>query len=92
MQDLSAFMPFGIMGESSMAAGNTSSVNPDFSPPGSLTEAYALAPVSDHPELDLGDVWQPVNRVQADDASAGYGWTSLDADDGSATDAGFTET
>lgn len=74
MQDLSALMPYGVLGESSMAAGNTSSINPDFSPPGSPNEAYALFPVADHPELDLGDAFQAANRVQGDDATAGHTW------------------
>ena len=94
MQDLSSVFNFGVMGESSMAAGNTSSVNPPFSPPGSPNEAYALSPVSDHPELDLGPAQNLTHAVSpgTDEAHQGYGWTALDSDDGSATASGWTET
>lgn len=62
-----------------MNAGNTSSVNPPFSPPGSPNEAYASAPVWDHPEPDLGDVTDYARVVSdgADDAFAGYGWQAV---------------
>ncbi len=69
----------GITGESSMAGGNTSSVNPHFSPPGSPSEAYDGAEVHDHPELDLGETWTPASRQHAGaDAFAGHGFADPD--------------
>lgn len=77
MIDLSG-IALGVTGESSMAGGNTSSVNPHFSPPGSPSEAYDGAEVHDHPELDLGDTWQAANRQHGGDALAGHGFADPD--------------
>lgn len=54
MQNLSHLAEGSLTMNSSMAAGNTVSVNPPFSPPGTESEAYADIPRHSEPEPDLG--------------------------------------
>lgn len=92
MQDLS-HLTTGLTAASSMAAGNTVSVNPPFTGPGSPSEAYdEISQVNDHPEPELGPVQNLTHSVAGTDAFASHTWTRLDANDGTAGDAGFVET
>lgn len=54
MEDLSSLAKGSLVMNSSMGAGNTVSVNPPFSPPGSESEATQGIPVHSQPEPDLG--------------------------------------
>lgn len=54
MQDLSHLAERSLTMNSSMAAGNTVSVNPPFSPVGSESEAYHGIMEHSEPEPDLG--------------------------------------
>jgi hypothetical protein len=54
LQDLSDLAKGSIVMDSSMQGGNTVSVNPPFSPPGSESEAYAGITSHSRPEPDLG--------------------------------------
>ena len=54
MKDLSDLARGSICMDSSMQGGNTVSVNPPFSPPGSESEAYEGVPEHSRPEPDLG--------------------------------------
>ena len=54
MQDLSSLAKGSLTMNSSMAAGNTVSVNPPFSPVGTESEAYAGVELHSEPEPDLG--------------------------------------
>lgn len=62
MQDLSSLVK-GLMGDSSMHAGNTVSVNPPFSPPGSESEASQGIPTHSRPELDVPPVSSTKDRA-----------------------------
>ena len=62
MQDISALAKGTLVGDSSMQAGNTVSVNPPFSPIGSESEAYQNVLSRSRPEPDLG----PNNDSQLD--------------------------
>lgn len=80
MDDLSD-LTSGVLGNSSMGGGNTVSVNPPFSPPGSENEAYEGVDTHSMPEPDLGDqasYWRPVPG--GDGSGDGHGWTYPDAD------------
>jgi hypothetical protein len=52
--DLSHLAEGSLTMNSSMAAGNTVSVNPPFAPVGSESEAYSGIPLHSEPEPDLG--------------------------------------
>jgi hypothetical protein len=54
VQNLSHLAEGSLTMNSSMAAGNTVSVNPPFSPIGSESEAYADIELHSEPEPDLG--------------------------------------
>lgn len=54
MQDLSSLAHGSLTMDSSMAAGNTMSVAPPFSPVGSESEATHGIPLHSRPEPDLG--------------------------------------
>lgn len=54
MQNLSHLAERSLTMNSSMAAGNTISVNPPFSPEGTESEAYAEVELHSEPEPDLG--------------------------------------
>lgn len=54
MKDLSDLARGSLTMNSSMAAGNTVSVNPPFSPVGTESEAYADIQMHSEPEPDLG--------------------------------------
>jgi hypothetical protein len=54
MKDLSDLARGTLVGDSSMQAGNTVSVNPPFSPEGSESEAYESIASHSRPEPDLG--------------------------------------
>lgn len=54
MKDLSDLARGSLTMNSSMAAGNTVSVNPPFSPVGSESEAYHGVELHSEPEPDLG--------------------------------------
>ncbi len=54
MQNLSHLAEGSLTMNSSMAAGNTVSVNPPFAPVGTESEAYAGIPLHSEPEPDLG--------------------------------------
>ena len=62
MQDLSSLAKGSLTMNSSMAAGNTVSVNPPFSPVGTESEAYHGVEMHSEPEPDLG----PNNDSQLD--------------------------
>jgi len=77
MQDLS-HLTTGVLANSSMGAGNTVSVNPPFSPPGSENEAYHAVDAHSMPEPDLGPVADLTHSVPGGDALADYSWDSPD--------------
>lgn len=75
MQDLSDLARGSILMNSSMQAGGTVSVRPEFSPVGSESEASAGIPTHSQPNIDLG----PNNDRQLDTKSNPAGAYHADA-------------
>lgn len=81
MQDLSSLAEGSLTMDSSMHAGNTVSVSPPFTPPGSESEATQGIALHSRPEPDLG----PNNDRQLDTKknpagsphAAAYGWKTV---------------
>lgn len=78
MQDLSHLAKGSITMNSSMAAGNTVSVNPPFSPVGTPSEAYADIELHNEPEPELGANNDKQLNTKMNDAgsvkAADYSW------------------
>ena len=76
MDDLSALAEGSLTANSSQGGGNTVSVNPPFSPPGSENEAYEGVDTHSMPEPDLGatEDYARFQHSGHDDAFAGHGW------------------
>lgn len=63
MKDLSSLAEGSIVGDSSMHAGNTVSVNPPFSPEGSESEATQGIPTHSRPTPDMGASTDPGKKT-----------------------------
>jgi hypothetical protein len=81
VQNLSHLADGTIVGNSSMAAGNTVSVNPPFSPVGSESEAYHGVELHSEPEPDLGPNNDNQLNTKRNDAGArpvsSYTWKKV---------------